>query len=70
MSDQNTATPAGQSARDTTDAGREPVRQVLRQDRLPGRRDALPAGALGGASTGPQGDENRDPPANAPVIPA
>jgi hypothetical protein len=39
------------------------------EDRLPGERDALPPGTLGGLPTDPQGDENRDPPPNAPVIP-
>jgi hypothetical protein len=39
-------------------------------DRLPGRRDGLPAGALGGLPPSPQGDENREPPANAPTLPA
>jgi hypothetical protein len=39
-------------------------------DRLPGSRDGLPAGALGGVPPDPQGDENRDPPANAPTVPA
>jgi hypothetical protein len=38
-------------------------------DRLPGRRDGLPAGALGGMPADPQGDENRDPPTDAPLIP-
>jgi hypothetical protein len=36
---------------------------------LPGRRDGLPAGSLRGLPPDPQGDENRDPPANAPTIP-
>jgi hypothetical protein len=39
------------------------------RDSLPGQRDALPEGALGGAPTMPQGDENRDPPPNAPTPP-
>lgn len=38
-------------------------------DRLPGQRDGLPPGALGGMPADPQGDENRDPPANAPTPP-
>ena len=38
-------------------------------DRLPGQRDGLPPGALGGLPADPQGDENRDPPANAPDLP-
>jgi hypothetical protein len=38
-------------------------------DRLPGRRDGLPEGALGGMPADPQGDENREPPADAPTIP-
>ena len=38
-------------------------------DTLPGRRDALPNGALGGLPPDPQGDENRPAPPNAPTIP-
>jgi hypothetical protein len=33
------------------------------RDSLPGMRNALPKGALGGVPTDPQGDENREPPA-------
>jgi len=36
---------------------------------LPGERNDLPAGALGGVPVDPQGDENREPPPNAPTIP-
>jgi hypothetical protein len=39
------------------------------RDSLPGRRAALPKGALGGVPPEPQGDENREPPPNAPIIP-
>jgi hypothetical protein len=39
------------------------------RDSLPGQRDALPQGALGGLPPDPQGDENRDPPPNAPTPP-
>jgi hypothetical protein len=39
------------------------------RDSLPGERNDLPAGALGGLPVDPQGDENRRPPANAPTIP-
>ena len=35
-------------------------------NRRPGSRAALPAGSLPGPYLGPQGDENRDPPAGAP----
>jgi hypothetical protein len=38
-------------------------------DSLPGERDDLPEGALGGVPVDPQGDENRPPP-NAPSIPS
>lgn len=50
----------------------EPTDPALRPgpDRLPGRRDGLPEGALGGLPVDPQADENRDPPADAPSIPA
>jgi hypothetical protein len=37
------------------------------RDSLPGERNDLPEGALGGLPADPQGDENRDPPANAPT---
>jgi hypothetical protein len=37
---------------------------------LPGERNDLPEGALGGLPPDPQGDENRDPPPNAPSIPS
>jgi hypothetical protein len=36
---------------------------------LPGRRAALPRGSLRPPYFAPQGDENRDPPANAPSEP-
>jgi hypothetical protein len=39
------------------------------RDSLPGMRNALPKGALGGVPTDPQGDENREPPAGAPASP-
>ena len=39
------------------------------RDSLPGQRDALVQGALGGLPPEPQGDENRDPPPNAPTPP-
>ena len=39
------------------------------RDSLPGERNDLPPGALGGLPRDPQGDENRDPPPNAPTIP-
>lgn len=61
MCDQHTATRPGEL----------PVQTRLPTcgDRLPGQRDGLPAGALGGLPPDPQGDENRQPPANAPTIP-
>jgi len=39
------------------------------RDSLPGQRNSLPAGSLGGLPADPQGDENRDPPRDAPAIP-
>jgi hypothetical protein len=39
------------------------------RDSLPGNRDGLPPGALGGLPAEPQGDENRPPPPQAPTIP-
>jgi len=55
----------------------EPVRTVgpvekrinTARDALPGQRDGLPAGTLGGLPPDPQGDENRDPPPAAPIYP-
>ena len=38
-------------------------------ERLPGDRAALPENTLSKPFFGPQGDENRNPPANAPVPP-
>lgn len=49
--------------------GRVEQRISNARDSLPGERNALPPGALGGIPQDPQGDENRDPPANAPTIP-
>jgi hypothetical protein len=54
---------------------REPRRERIEQrinsarDGLPGERNDLPDGALPGVPPEPQGDENRDPPPNAPTIP-
>jgi hypothetical protein len=52
-----------------TDKPEGPVEQRIKsaRDSLPGRRNGLPEGALGRPSA--QGDENRDPPPNAPTIP-
>ena len=50
-------------------SGRVERRINTARDSLPGERNDLPEGALGGVPTEPQGDENRDPPPNAPIIP-
>ena len=47
----------------------EPVEERVRHGELPNQRASLPPGALGGMPPGPQGDENRDPPPQAPTIP-
>ena len=39
------------------------------RDSLPGERNDLPPGTLDKVPVDPQGDENRDPPPQAPVIP-
>jgi hypothetical protein len=39
------------------------------RDSLPGERNDLPEGALGNVPPEPQGDENREPPPNAPTVP-
>jgi hypothetical protein len=49
-------------------AGRVEQRIGNARDSLPGERNDLPEGALGGVSVEPQADENRPPP-NAPSIP-
>jgi len=49
--------------------GRVERRIESARDSLPGERNGLPEGALGGMPAEPQGDENRDPPPNAPTIP-
>jgi hypothetical protein len=55
----------------TTRPARQRVEQRINgaQDSLPGERDDLPHGVLPGLPPDPQGDENRDPPANAPTPP-
>jgi hypothetical protein len=62
------------AAANVTSAGHEAMRtgtQPPGQDSsgMPGDRAALPAGALSKPYFGPQGDENRPPPDNAPVPP-
>ena len=49
--------------------GRVERRISSARDSLPGERNDLPDGALGGVPADPQGDENRNPPPNAPTIP-
>jgi hypothetical protein len=47
---------------------RKPTRMPPRRsDDMPGGQASLPAGSLPKPFFGPQGDEQRDPPANAPV---
>jgi hypothetical protein len=58
-----------QSRKDDQADGRVEQKMRFNHDTLPGQRDSLAEGALGGTRTGAQGDENRDPPANAPAIP-
>jgi hypothetical protein len=54
------------------DAGRRPGSVARRvnhaRDSLPGERNALPAGSLPDHTSGPQGDENREP-AKPPMPP-
>jgi hypothetical protein len=49
--------------------GRVEQRINSARDSLPGQRNDLPEGALDRLPPDPQGDENREPPANAPTIP-
>jgi hypothetical protein len=39
------------------------------RDSLPGERNDLPTGTLNNVPVDPQGDENREPPPEAPAIP-
>ncbi len=59
------------SEKDTPKTNPRRVEQRIRsaRDSLPGERNDLPAGTLGGMPAEPQGDENREPPRNAPTIP-
>jgi hypothetical protein len=50
-------------------AGRVERRITEARDSLPGERNDLPEGTLPGMPVEPQGDENREPPPNAPTIP-
>ena len=49
--------------------GRVEHRINTARDSLPGERNGLSAGSLGGLPVDPQADENREPPPNAPTIP-
>jgi hypothetical protein len=70
-------TPAGDTPGQDTRGQDTPGRPALpvehridtSRDSLPGERDGLPPGALGGMPVEPQGDENRPPPPQAPTIP-
>jgi len=57
------------SQKDDRSDGRVEQKIRFSRDTLPGQRDGLVEGSLGGMPTDPQGDENRDPPRNAPTIP-
>jgi len=61
--------PDTNNAATPTRDGRLEERMRTSRDSLPGRRNALAKGALGGLPPEPQGDENRKPPPNAPTIP-
>jgi hypothetical protein len=72
MTDQNKATRAPPTAGQPPGGapGGVPREDIIANSRaLPGGRAALPPGTLRGLPPDPQGDENRDPPANAPTIP-
>jgi hypothetical protein len=49
--------------------GRVEQRINTARDSLPGQRNDLPEGTLDRLPAEPQGDENREPPANAPTVP-
>lgn len=54
---------------ETNKAARVQQRISNARDSLPGERNGLPPGKLRPLPPDPQGDENRDPPRNAPTIP-
>lgn len=54
---------------DKSRPGRVEQRINSARDSLPGERNDLPQGSLGGVPAEPQGDEHREPPAKAPSIP-
>jgi hypothetical protein len=60
MTDQDTQKQRGRRVEQRIDTAR---------DSLPGERNDLPEGALGGVPPEPQGDENRGPPPNVRIIP-
>ena len=64
-----TAEPTRRPGAETSTTTRVEERIRSARDSLPGRRDALPKGALGGLPPDPQADENRPAPRNAPTIP-
>jgi len=57
------------SADNSAQGGRVEERIRSARDTLPGRRDGLPKGSLGGLPPDPQGDEHREPPPVAPTYP-
>lgn len=65
--DEAAGTPAGVASRADRELPLEPPASP--PDGMPGSRAALPAGSLPKPYLGPQGDENRNPPANAPTSP-
>jgi general stress protein YciG len=72
--DRERAAAAGRKGRSALTVTNKPEGQVEQRinsarDSLPGRRNGLPEGALTRPRAVPHGDENRDPPPNAPTIP-
>jgi hypothetical protein len=59
-------TRGGAEAPDASLAGGLRNGRFTQPDGVPGQRADLPAGSLPGPYLGPQGDENRTPPPNAP----
>jgi hypothetical protein len=69
MTDRDRQSAVAQNKGGRIRGGRIEERIRSARDSLPGRRDDLPNGALGGVPPDPQADENRDPPEGAPLIP-
>jgi hypothetical protein len=69
MADRDRQPAVAQTKGGRIENGRIEERIRSARDSLPNRRDDRPNGALGGVPPDPQADENREPPAGAPIVP-